>query len=120
MSFGLEPLYKQITDLEKQLKDAQKEIESEQNYKRMALSALEKKRELVDEAIDKVSELEAKIEAADKQINEIKLEAILASMMAIYEGSADWNKGYKAGAADMVIKIQKELLPILEIPQKEP
>jgi predicted nucleic acid-binding Zn-ribbon protein len=26
MSFGLEPLYKQITDLEKQLKDAQKEI----------------------------------------------------------------------------------------------
>ncbi len=47
----------------------------------------------------------------EKKLKEIKLEAVLESMMAIYEGSADWNKGYQAGAADMIIRISRELFP---------
>ena len=109
MSFGLEPLYKRITDLEKQLKDAQKEIaENKTEFERN--NAFTHKR---------ILELEGVIEAANKKVKDIKLDAILGSMLAIYEGSSEWNKGFKAGAADMIIKIQKELLPILEIPRKE-
>jgi hypothetical protein len=64
MSFGLEPLYKQITDLEKQLKDAQKAISDAQlngEFWRIAHK-------------DDVAVLKAKIEAANK-ILEQKLRA---------------------------------------------
>jgi hypothetical protein len=85
------------------------------------IKKLEKELLAVSEQLQDVTrwnnEKAAKVEAANKQVKEIKLEAILASMMAIYEGSSEWNKGYKAGAADMIIKIQKELLPVLEVPR---
>jgi predicted RNase H-like nuclease (RuvC/YqgF family) len=90
--------------------DAQKEIADWKEAKK----AWDKQVGYLKEDIGK---LEAKIEAANKKVKDIKLDAILGSMLAIYEGSSEWNKGFKAGAADMIIKIQKELLPILEIPR---
>ena len=60
MSFGLEPLYKRITDLEKQLKDAQKEIaENKTEFERN--NAFTHKR---------ILELEGVIEAANKILDE--------------------------------------------------
>jgi hypothetical protein len=63
----------------------------------------------------KISALETELEQIRLKVSGIKLEAVLDSMLAIYEGSADWNRGYKAGAADMIIRIQKELFPSLNL-----
>lgn len=45
-----------------------------------------------------------------KKLREIQLDTILASLLAIYERAPEWEKGYKAGAADMVVHLTKEFL----------
>lgn len=45
-----------------------------------------------------------------KKLRTIQLDAALASMLAIYESAPEWEKGYKAGAADMIIFLTKEFL----------
>lgn len=98
--------------------DAQKEIDTLIAKVLEGIKLIDEWKQLNDDYHAELTKAEAKIVATNKKVGEIQLEAVLESMIAIYEGSAEWNKGYKAGAADMIIKIQKELSPIL-FPRKE-
>jgi hypothetical protein len=117
----LQAMGKMPTDdlLAQKLANAQKEIEKKQRMIDSLKKMVEVQSQIKREAVEVAVNLEAKIEAANKIVKDIKLDAVLASMLAIYEGSSEWNKGYKAGAADMIINIQKEMGPLLEIPSSK-
>lgn len=63
---------------------------------------------------DQWYQYEKYFEYLQKKLEELNLDAILQSMMAIYEGSPEWRKGYKAGVADATNKIVKMVLEALK------